>query len=312
MTECHKPALCGWKRIVKQRLSGKTAGRFDVYFISPQGLKFRSKSSLANYLHKNGDTALEPEDFDFTVLSKRSIESRRKDSSVAALTAQQQNRSNVSNWNLRTRSRQKMDVSPLPGSTSELPDSRGPPNLDSIHVLLREEESVSDINSGKVRKFKGKVTVFKGIQMKKTRKQCSNSLSDSVQSHTKRESLFNEAEAKCASVAQDQLSRTLCISDSITEEEKSLVKEKSLSSRSDFHFEQITSGIANKSCPTTEGEHEKYKETFLESEEIRRKVDDEERKEHLHADIVQCGSEMDNSCLQSKKHFTSEKIHPDS
>lgn len=33
MTECHKSVPCGWERIVKQRLSGKTAGRYDVYFI---------------------------------------------------------------------------------------------------------------------------------------------------------------------------------------------------------------------------------------------------------------------------------------
>ncbi|XP_010636260.1 methyl-CpG-binding domain protein 4 isoform X5 [Fukomys damarensis] len=137
VTECHKPVLCGWERIVKQRLSGKTAGRFYVYFISPQGLKFRSKSSLANYLRENGDTALEPEDFDFSVLSKRNIKSRCKGSNVAALTAQQQNESNISNWNLRTRSRWKMDVSPLPSSISELQDNRGPSNLDSIESSPR-------------------------------------------------------------------------------------------------------------------------------------------------------------------------------
>lgn len=33
VTECHKSVPCGWERLVKQRLSGKTAGRYDVYFI---------------------------------------------------------------------------------------------------------------------------------------------------------------------------------------------------------------------------------------------------------------------------------------
>ncbi|XP_005387143.1 PREDICTED: methyl-CpG-binding domain protein 4 [Chinchilla lanigera] len=320
VTECHKPVLCGWERIVKQRLSGKTAGRFDVYFISPQGLKFRSKSSVANYLRKNGDTALQPEDFDFTVLSKRNIKSRCKGPSVPALTDQQQNNTNISSRNLRTRSRRKTDVSPLPNSTSELQDSRGPSNLDSFHVLLREEENVNDVSSGKVRKFKGKVTVLKGIRIKKTKKQCSNRLSDSAQTNAKRESVFNKAEAERASVSQgSQLDRTFCVSNDttthgtfhVTEEEKSLIKEKSLHPGSDFHFEQITSGITNKSCPTTEGEPKKYEETVLESEEIRTKVEDAERKEHLHTDILQCGSEVDNSCSQSRKDLTSEKMHPE-
>ncbi|XP_021104485.1 methyl-CpG-binding domain protein 4 isoform X5 [Heterocephalus glaber] len=320
VTECHKPVLCGWERIVKQRLSGKTAGRFYVYFISPQGLKFRSKSSLANYLHKNGDTALEPEDFDFSVLSKRNIKSRCKGSSVAALTAQQQNESNVSNRNLRTRRWQKMDVSPLPSNTSELQDDRGLSNLDSIRMLLKEEENVNDVSSGKIRKFKGNVTILEGIQIKKTRKQCRNSLSDSLQSNTKKESVFDKAEAESMSVTQgNQLNRAFCISDaiaangtfSVTEKEKSLIKEKSPSSGSDFHFEQITSGTTNKSCPTTEAEHEKYEESFLESEEMRTKVEDRERKEHLHTDILQYGSEVDNSCSQNRKDFTSEKICPE-
>lgn len=318
VTRCHKPVLCGWERVVKQRLCGKTAGRFDVYFISPQGLKFRSKSSLANYLRKNEDTLLKLEDFDFTVPSKRSIKSRYKGSCVAALTAQKQNESNVSNWNCWTQNRRKKGLCPLPSSSSELQDSRGLSNLDSIHVLVKEE-SVNDTSSGKVRDFKGKVTVLKGIPIKKTKKQRRNSPSDFLQTNTKRESAFDKAEAESAPVAQgSQLDGTFCTSDtiasnralSVTEEEKSLTKAKLPSAGSDFHFEQITPGVTNKWCPTTEAE-QKCEETFLESEEIRMKVEDGERKEHLHTDTWQCGSERDNSYSQSRKDLTSETMCPE-
>lgn len=314
MTECHKSVPCGWERVVKQRVSGKTAGRYDVYFISPQGLKFRSKSSLANYLHKNEETSLKPEDFDFTVLSKRGIKSKYKDCSTEALTSQLQNESSISNRNLRTRSRWKKDVFPLRSGSLELQESRGLADVTSINLLLKENDSVNDVDSKKVRKSKGKMTILKGIQIKKTKTGCRESLLDSVQSNIKRESVYNKAEAESEPVVQEnQLDRTFCISDTkasdktfnVTSEEKRLIKEKSLSSRSNFSFEQITSGIINKLCSTREAEHkEKCEDTILESEEIRTKVEVGERKEHLHIDNLKCGSEMDNNCLQAEKEST--------
>lgn len=316
VTECHKPVPCGWERVVKQRLSGKTAGRYNVYFISPQGLKFRSKISLANYLHKNGETSLKPEDFDFTVLSKRGIKSRYKDRSVAALPSQLQNESNSSNRNLRTRSRWKKDVLPLPSGSLELQDSRGLSNFTSIPLPPKEDEDVNDADSRKVRKSKGKVTILKGIQIKKTETGCRKSPSASVRSNRKRESGYNKADAESEPVVQEsQLDRTFCISDatasnktlSVTSEEKRLVEETSLSSESDFHFEQITSGVINKLRSAKEAEpNKKCEDAFLESEEIT-KVDAGERREHLHMDILKCGSEM-NNCLQTKKDSTSLKI----
>ncbi|XP_064154415.1 methyl-CpG-binding domain protein 4 [Anguilla rostrata] len=59
----------GWIKIVKQRKTGKTAGKMDVYIISPQGQKFRSRSALKDFLHKNEDLSLCLADFDFTVNS---------------------------------------------------------------------------------------------------------------------------------------------------------------------------------------------------------------------------------------------------
>ncbi|XP_058581901.1 methyl-CpG-binding domain protein 4 isoform X1 [Neofelis nebulosa] len=311
MTECRKSVPCGWERVVKQRLSGKTAGRYDVYFISPQGLKFRSKSSLAKYLHKNGETSLTPEDFDFTVPSKRGIKARHKDNNIAPLTSQMQNERSNSNWNLRTRSWWTKGVFPLPSGTSESQNSRGPSNF-------KEDEGVNDVDSRKVRKSKRKVTILKGIQIKKTKTGCQKGLPKSTQTNRKRESEYNKADAESEPVEQrSQLDKTFSISDagasnktlSVTNEEKRIVKEKSLSSGSNFCFEQITSGIINKLCSTEEAEHsKKCEETFLESEEIRTKVEAGERKEHLHADILKCGSEMDDNCSQTEKDSISVKI----
>ncbi|CAH2312115.1 methyl- -binding domain 4 [Pelobates cultripes] len=56
----------GWKKIIKQRGSGKTAGKYDVLFISPQGTKFRSKCSLIKYLSKNNEIDPKVEHFDFS------------------------------------------------------------------------------------------------------------------------------------------------------------------------------------------------------------------------------------------------------
>ncbi|XP_066101363.1 methyl-CpG-binding domain protein 4 isoform X2 [Saccopteryx bilineata] len=317
MAECHKSVPCGWERVVKQRLSGKTAGRYDVYFISPQGLKFRSKSSLANYLHKNEENSLKPEDFDFTVLSKKGIKSRYKDSSMAALTSQLQKESSVSNQNLRTRSRWRKEVFPLPSGSVELQDSRELSDFTSVHLLLKEVESVNNVDPRMVRKSKGKITTLKGIQINKTKTGCRKSLPDSVQRNRKRKSVCTKVDAESEPVAQEsQLDRTFCISDarasnkslSVTNEEKRLVKEK-LSSGSNFSFEQITSGIISKLCSTKEAERKKSEDTFLESEEITKTaVEAAERKEHLHIGNLKCGSEMDDSCSQTEKDSTSVKI----
>ncbi|XP_047637371.1 methyl-CpG-binding domain protein 4 isoform X5 [Phacochoerus africanus] len=316
VTECHKSVPCGWERLVKQRLSGKTAGRYDVYFISPQGLKFRSKRSLANYLHKSGETSLKLEDFDFTVHPKRSIKLGCKDHSMAGLTSRLQNSSNRS---LRTRSRWKQNVSPLPSGSLELQDSRELSNFTAVHLLLKEDEGINDIDSRKVRKSKGKVTILKGIQIKKTKSGPRKRLPDPVQSDRKRESVYTKsADAASEPVAQEsQTERTCCVSDirasdktlCVTQEEERLGQEESLSTGS--KFEQFTSSIINRFCLTKEAEHnKKYEDTFLESEEVRTKVEVGERKEHLHVDISKDGSEMD-SCSQTEKDSTVKILQED-
>nr|XP_034962442.1 methyl-CpG-binding domain protein 4 isoform X1 [Zootoca vivipara] len=75
---CHKAVPEGWERIIKQRQSGKTKGRYDIYFVSPQGMKVRSRRALLDYFKKNGETVLKLEDFDFSVFVRESIQSRAR------------------------------------------------------------------------------------------------------------------------------------------------------------------------------------------------------------------------------------------
>ncbi|XP_053544937.1 methyl-CpG-binding domain protein 4 isoform X2 [Bombina bombina] len=62
----------GWKMIVTQRKSGKTAGRYDWCFVSPQGKQFKSKSSLVKYLNDNKDISITFEEFGFPSLPSSS------------------------------------------------------------------------------------------------------------------------------------------------------------------------------------------------------------------------------------------------
>ncbi|KAM9533665.1 methyl-CpG-binding domain protein 4 isoform 1-T1 [Guaruba guarouba] len=61
----------GWQRVARRRQAGRTAGRTDVCFISPDGNKLRSKRALGEYLRKTGETSLKVEDFDFTAPNGR-------------------------------------------------------------------------------------------------------------------------------------------------------------------------------------------------------------------------------------------------
>ncbi|XP_074951666.1 methyl-CpG-binding domain protein 4 isoform X5 [Phalacrocorax aristotelis] len=74
----------GWQKASRRRRSGRTAGRIDVYFVSPEGNKIRSKRALAEYFQKTGEATLKVEDFDFTAPHQQSTRSRTKRCSTSA------------------------------------------------------------------------------------------------------------------------------------------------------------------------------------------------------------------------------------
>ncbi|XP_061838241.1 methyl-CpG-binding domain protein 4 [Nerophis lumbriciformis] len=76
---CHGKMPPGWTRDVRQRQTGKTAGKLDVYVMSPQGQRFRSRASLKAFLMKNGED-IDINLFDFTSTKKdvTSLQKQRK------------------------------------------------------------------------------------------------------------------------------------------------------------------------------------------------------------------------------------------
>ncbi|XP_040851164.1 methyl-CpG-binding domain protein 4 isoform X1 [Ochotona curzoniae] len=303
-TECPRSVPGGWERVVKQRLSGKTAGKLDVYFISPQGRKFRSKRSITNYLHQSGETSLKPEDFDFTLHPTRGTKSRKKDSSLAAVISRPQNNSNISTWNVRTRQRWGKDVCPQPSRCSESSESGGLSELTSAQWLAQENGRVPGTDCGKEREPEGEMAVLKGIQTKKTKRGRKKNLPDCASSDRKRNCTSNGADAETEpDPRRSQRGTTPRVSDGrasseppgVTSAEKSLVKEKP-NSGSSLH------GL----CAARAAGHSEKQEAA--SSELEEKGEAGESKEHLHIDALKCGSEVDSSCSQTEKDFTSEKI----
>ncbi|KAG7154969.1 methyl-CpG-binding protein 2-like isoform X2 [Homarus americanus] len=47
------PTPDGWSRVVVQRTTGATAGKFDVYYFSPIGKKLRSRNEVRTHCERN-------------------------------------------------------------------------------------------------------------------------------------------------------------------------------------------------------------------------------------------------------------------
>ncbi|XP_065543370.1 methyl-CpG-binding domain protein 4 [Lathamus discolor] len=74
----------GWQRVARRRQAGRTAGRTDVCFVSPDGRRLRSRRALAEYLRQTGETALKVEDFDFAAPNGRRSRRRLRVKSCSA------------------------------------------------------------------------------------------------------------------------------------------------------------------------------------------------------------------------------------
>ncbi|RVE70659.1 hypothetical protein OJAV_G00067390 [Oryzias javanicus] len=72
---CSSSMPPGWMRVVKQRKTGKTAGKLDVYITSPSGLTFRSRASLHAFLLTSEEENLTINLFDFTTDKDKSTTS---------------------------------------------------------------------------------------------------------------------------------------------------------------------------------------------------------------------------------------------
>uniref|UniRef100_A0A5F8HDE4 MBD domain-containing protein n=1 Tax=Monodelphis domestica TaxID=13616 RepID=A0A5F8HDE4_MONDO len=299
--EHSKSIPCGWERIVKQRLSGKTAGKYDVYFISPEGVKLRSKSSLACYLHKSGETSLKPEDFDFRAPPKSNTPSESPHHIVEAQFKVEQNCLSPKQ-KLRRPHRKEEDVLPPPYRVSQVQDLSSEPSYFTFNHQLQKGANVIDSQNLK------KPTTTKRSHIKETKKAYKKGHCGSFQQQKKaasgKEVIF---------VAQDiQLQRTVSNSEDrmsdknvkeADEEKEPTDKVLASSSYSQMHIAQVASCTENTLCANKVSEYkEKGGRPSVESEKTF--IETEGKKEHLHADILKCNSEIDSSSAQDEKDLT--------
>uniref|UniRef100_A0A672IUB4 Methyl-CpG-binding domain protein 4 n=1 Tax=Salarias fasciatus TaxID=181472 RepID=A0A672IUB4_SALFA len=143
----------GWIKEVKQRKAGKTAGKLDVYIISPQGQKFRSRPSLQAFLLKNGEDNVDISLFDFTtpkdhvITSSQTLSSKlkeRKQMKEMLGTPSQKSESTISPS--RKDSKQKKEKTKTPQSMELLREKllRLAPSSDKQNTLIVHKDVQAD------------------------------------------------------------------------------------------------------------------------------------------------------------------------
>uniref|UniRef100_A0A8D2KSW4 MBD domain-containing protein n=1 Tax=Varanus komodoensis TaxID=61221 RepID=A0A8D2KSW4_VARKO len=202
----HKAVLEGWKKVIKQRQTGKTAGRYDIYFISPQGTKIRSKCALLDYFKKNKETVLKLEDFDFATSVWKSALSRTEESgssTVESKASSCMSQSQILDSGLE--SSEGKDIASLQNNILEFQNNAE--DQQDISIPLQGGITVDNIKDDGF-KAEQNGTARKRNQVKKARK-CSSmkNLGDDQNKRQKRQSYNNQL---TENVRKSRQKNTLC------------------------------------------------------------------------------------------------------
>ncbi|XP_074139965.1 methyl-CpG-binding domain protein 4 [Sminthopsis crassicaudata] len=306
LMERSKPVPCGWERMVKQRLSGKTAGKYDVYFISPEGVKLRSKNLLACYLQKSGETSLKPEDFDFRAPPKSDTPSGLPRASKEALQFQGEQSCLGPKQKLRMPQRKEKDALPRPCRVSQGQDQNSELSRFTSKPMLQKGADVSD--SQNLKTPTGKDTATKGSHRKEAKKRARKGHSGCIQ-RQKRAASGKEA----ISIAHDKhLERPLCCSDDrmsnvnvkVTDEEEKGLINKIFASGSHAQMHTAHGTCTENALGASEVSEYKEKSGRISGGSEKTFIETGEKKEHLHADILKCNSEIDSRSSQDEKDLT--------
>ncbi|XP_025955439.2 methyl-CpG-binding domain protein 4 isoform X3 [Dromaius novaehollandiae] len=196
----------GWERLVKQRRSGKTAGKYDVYFVSPEGHKLRSKSALVDYFRKTGETTLKAEDFDFTAPSQSSSRSRAKRCSTKAVRTvleKEDGQSQVQDLSVQNDEEDK--IHKVQTGNEQLEDVSGTTTCSSKDLIVKE------ITPEDCLKGKKKGAVEKNVQSKRTRKSSEKKNPDNTQTKRQRK-VCNKQETECIQNKKFCRKKAVCVS----------------------------------------------------------------------------------------------------